>query len=129
MSTFKGIICYNVDMMVDLKLSVSETLAEKIQPLGSWLPTVLELSLVGFQTQAIKVASDIIAFLSTSPTPETVLTYQLPTVHIERTQRLLALNKAGLLDQAEQLELDELEKIEHIIIMLKTSVLQQTIQA
>ncbi|MEM7113268.1 MAG: hypothetical protein AAF614_12610 [Chloroflexota bacterium] len=112
-------------MMVDLKLSISETLAQKIEPLTPWLPTVLELSLVGFQTRATRVASDIISFLSSNPTSKAVLDYQLAPIHQERTQRLLELNKAHLLGADEQLELDELEKIEHIIIMLKASTLQQ----
>ena len=111
--------------MVDMKLTVPATLAKRIQPLATWLPTILELSLVGFQTQATKVASDIIAFLSTNPTLEAILAYQLPEPHIEHTQRLLALNKAGMLSKDEQLELDELEKIEHIIIMLKTNTLHK----
>jgi len=34
-------------------------------------------------------------------------------------QRLLALNAAGQLGEAEQRELDELAHIEHIIVMLK----------
>ena len=112
-------------MMVDLTLSVPEALAEKIEPLTPWLPTVLELSLVGFQTRATRVAADIIRFLSTKPSSKAVLDYRLAPIHQERTQRLLELNKAHLLGADEQLELDELEKIEHIIIMLKAGTLHQ----
>ena len=36
-----------------------------------------------------------------------------------RLQLLLALSRAGLLGEIEQRELDELEKIEHIFIMLR----------
>jgi len=37
-----------------------------------------------------------------------------------RLRRLLALNEAGYLSEAENAELDELQRLEHIIIMLKT---------
>jgi hypothetical protein len=42
-----------------------------------------------------------------------------------RLQRLLALNDAGLSGEEEQRELDELQHIEHIIILLKMRVAEQ----
>jgi hypothetical protein len=50
--------------MVQMTMHVSEELAERLRPLGSWLPTVLELSLVGFQTVAAATATEVILFLS-----------------------------------------------------------------
>jgi len=105
--------------MVDVTVQVSDDLAKRIQPIGDWLPTVLELSLVGFRTPATETASDIIEFLATDPSLEEVLDYYVSEEAQARLQRLLALNQAGMLGPAEQLELDELERIEHIMIMLK----------
>jgi hypothetical protein len=42
-----------------------------------------------------------------------------------RLQRLLALNAGGMLGEEEQLELDELQRIEHVLVMLKAQVAQQ----
>lgn len=39
-----------------------------------------------------------------------------------RVEQLLTLNKEGMLSEIEELELDELEKIEHVMIMLKSRI-------
>jgi len=111
--------------MVQMTMKVPEELAKRLRPIRSWLPTVLELSLVGFKTLATQTASEIIAFLSTNPTPQEVLDYHASERSQTRMQQLLTLHKEGLLGKSEQLELDELEKIEHILIMLKAQVAEQ----
>jgi hypothetical protein len=106
-------------------MQVSEELAERLRPIGSWLPTVLELSLVGFQTVAAATATEVVQFLSQEPTPKEILDYHVSERAQARLQRLLALNAAGLLGEAEQAELDELQHIEHIVIMLKARIAGQ----
>lgn len=105
--------------MVRMTLEVSDELAERIRPIESWLPTVLELSLVGFHTVATATATEVIQFLASDPAPHEVLAYHASERSQARLQRLLALNEAGLLGEDEQRELDEMQRIEHIIIMLK----------
>ena len=61
--------------MVQMTMDVSEELAKRLRPIRSWLPTVLELSFIGFQTPATQTASEIIAFLSTNPTQQEVFDY------------------------------------------------------
>ncbi len=111
--------------MVEMTMKVSEELAKRLQPIRSWLPTVLELSFVGFKTLAIQTASEVTAFLSTNPKPQELLAYHVSERSQTRLQQLLTLHQAGLLGEAEQLELDELEKIEHILVMLKIQVAEQ----
>lgn len=94
----------------------------------AWLPTVLELSLIGFKTPAVQTASEIIAFLSTGPAPTAVIGYTVSDRAQERLQRLLALNEAGLLSPEEQAELDEIEQIEHLMILLKAQTQEQLIK-
>lgn len=105
--------------MSALTLDIPDTLAHRIEPLKPWLPAVLELALMGLKTQAAATASDIIEFLSASPAPEQILDYHASEQSQRRLQRLLALNESGLLGETEQRELDELEKIEHLVILLK----------
>ena len=105
--------------MVQMTLNISDSLAERLQPHGAWLPTVLELTLVGCKTVAAATATEVLEFLAQNPTPEEVLAYHASERAQSRLQRLLALNTAGLLGEEEQQELDELQQIEHIIIMLK----------
>lgn len=107
-------------------MQVSNDLARRIKPIRYWLPTILELSLVGFKTPATETASEIVQFLSTNPSSLAVLEHRVSDRAQARLRRLLALNEAGLLGEMEQLELDELQQIEHIMIMLKTQIIAQT---
>ncbi|MCP5103736.1 MAG: hypothetical protein GY950_10180 [bacterium] len=111
--------------MVQMTMQVSNDLAERLEPIRPWLPTILELSLVGFKTQATETATEIMLFLSSNPSPQDVFDYHISERAQTRLRRLLALNKEGMLSEIEQLELDELQQIEHIIIMLKTQFSQQ----
>jgi flagellin-specific chaperone FliS len=105
--------------MVEITMQITDRLAQRLQPLYDWLPTILELSLVGFKTPAVQTVSEIIEFLATSPSPNEVLDYHVSERAQTRLQRLLAINAAGLASAEEQAELDEIGQIEHIIIMLK----------
>jgi hypothetical protein len=87
--------------------------------LKPWLPAVLELALLGLKTRAAGTASEIVEFLTASPAPEQILNYHASEQSQHRLQQLLALNEAGLLGEQEQDELDELQKIEHVMILLK----------
>ncbi|NIM16338.1 MAG: hypothetical protein GTO66_30330 [Candidatus Aminicenantes bacterium] len=108
-----------------MTMQVPNDLAERLQPIRYWLPFILELSLVGCKTLATETASEIIRFLSTNPSPQEVLDSHVSERAQVRLRRLLALNEAGLLGEMEQLELDELQQIEHIMIMLKTQIAEQ----
>jgi hypothetical protein len=114
--------------MVQMTMQVSNELAKRLQPIRDWLPTILELSLVGFKTLATETATEIIQFLSTKPSPQKVLEYHVSERAQSRLKRLLTLNQAGGLGEMELLELDELQKIEHIVIILKAQIAEHTQQ-
>ncbi|MBS1252973.1 MAG: hypothetical protein MAG451_02017 [Anaerolineales bacterium] len=105
--------------MVEVKMQLPEQLARRILPVRQWMPTVLGLSLVKLETPAREVAVEIIDFLLANPSPDDVMSYHASERAQARLQRLLALGEAGLLGEAEQRELDELQQIEHAVIMLK----------
>ncbi len=111
--------------MVKVTLQIPEKLAERLQPIQSWLPTIIELGLVGYRTPATETATEIIEFLTSNPTPQDVLAYHASERSQARLQRLLTLNEAGLLGEAEQRELDELQQVEHILILLKAAIARQ----
>lgn len=110
--------------MIDLTLQVPDELAERLQPIGPWLPTVIELGLLGFRTRAAAVASEVVAFLSKNPTPQEVVEFHVSDAAQDRLRRLLALNSEGLLSEDERTELDELAQLEHVIVMLKARTAQ-----
>jgi hypothetical protein len=115
--------------MVQVTMQVSEELAERLRPIGSWLPAVLELTLIGCKTVASATAAEVIEFLSRNPIPQEVLNYHVSERSQLRLQRLLTLNAAGMLGESEQQELDELQRIEHILILLKAQSAEQMQQA
>lgn len=111
--------------MVQVTVQLPAGIAERIQPLNLWLPVILELSFVGFKTLATAIATEVIEFLSSNPKPVDILNFHVSDRAQSRLQRLLTLNQAGLLGEDEQRELEELQKIEHIIVMLKARLIKQ----
>jgi hypothetical protein len=105
--------------MVQMTVQVSEKLADRLRPIASWLPTVLELSFIGFKTIAAATASEVVRFLEGGPTATEILDYHASEESQQRLRRLLTLSAAGLLGEAERQEIDEREEIEHIVVMLK----------
>jgi hypothetical protein len=61
----------------------------------------------------------ILNFLAGNPTPEQIAAFGPTPEMQERLRTLLARERAGELTGAELLELDEYERIEHLVIMLK----------
>lgn len=112
--------------MVEMTMQLPDEVADQLRPFGSYLPTVLRLTLPGFQTLATQTAREIVEFLSTKPSAQQVLDFHVSERAQTRLQRLLALNSAGMLGESEQQELDELERIEHALIMLKAQLAGQT---
>jgi hypothetical protein len=110
--------------MIELTLQVPDELAERLHPIGPWLPTVIELGLLGFRTRAAATASEVIEFLSENPSPQSVRVFHISEEAQLRLRRLLALNSEGLLGEEEQRELGELGQLEHILIMLKARLSQ-----
>lgn len=110
-------------------MQLPDELAARIRPMHRWLPTVLELSLAGFKSSAAETAAEIIEFLSAAPSNKQVLAFHVSERAQSRLDRLLTLNQANLLGEQEQLELDELEKIEHIITNLKLNLASKTLSS
>jgi len=111
--------------MIEMTMRVPDTLAPKLRRMTTWLPTVLELSLVGFKTPTAQTVAEIIGFLSEGPSPNQVAEYTVSARAQERLRRLLALNQAGLLSTEEQAELEEIEELDHLVVLLKAQAREQ----
>lgn len=108
--------------MTELTLQLPDELAERIGRSGRWAPAVLGIGLDGYGTRAAAVANELIAFLSTNPSPVAVLDFHVSDAAQDRLRRLLALNAAGMTSQEERTELEELERIEHLVVLLKVQI-------
>jgi hypothetical protein len=107
--------------MATLTLNVPDTLAERVEPFSRWLPTILEISLLGLTTPAARTASEIVTFLASNPSEQTVQDYHVSEQAQIRIDDLLEKNRKAILNENELKELDELLELEHVIIMLKAS--------
>lgn len=105
--------------MVEVTIRLPNDLANRLALIHQWLPAILELRLVGFKTPAVITATEIITFLSGNPSPDAVFHYHVSQRAQEPLRHLLPLNSAGRLSLDEERELDEIENIEHIMMMLK----------
>ncbi|NJO93185.1 MAG: hypothetical protein HC820_00305 [Hydrococcus sp. RM1_1_31] len=104
--------------MAKITLEVSDALSEQLAQVGDRLPELLALSLQQPPLPA-HIYHYILDFLTSQPTPEQILAFR-PTLEMqERLKTLLARSKAEELTPTEQRELDEYERIEHLIVMLK----------
>lgn len=113
--------------MVELTLQIPNSLAQQIQPISNWLPTIIELSVANFKSSHVKKASDeLIAFLSNNPTPEKVLKYKISEKSQNRVSDLLAKNGDGTIKSSEDKELDEWQKFNNICFHLSAQSLKLT---
>src|SRR5207248_10194011 len=65
----------------------------------------------------------ILTFLANAPSAEEIAACAPPPEAQQRLQALLDAERAGTLTSIERAELDELERIEHLVILLKSGAL------
>ncbi len=113
--------------MAKITLEIPDYLAEQLAQQGKnpsdWLQQRLPVLLEENARSSIlpaHVYCYILSFIVSNPTPQQVADFR-PTLEMqERLRLLLDRSKSGNLTPSEAAELDEYERIEHIIIMLKS---------
>ena len=65
------------------------------------------------------VYQEVYRFLVSAPTPEQIIAFRPSESTQERVRQLLAANKTNRLTSEEQVELDEFERVNHFMSMLK----------
>lgn len=104
--------------MAKITIEVSDELSEKLAQVGDRLPELLALSLQQPPLPTY-IYHYILDFLASKPTPEEMVAFRTTPEMVERLQPLVGRNKSGEITPAEQQEINEYERIEHLIIMLK----------
>ncbi|MEH1919935.1 hypothetical protein [Nostoc sp.] len=104
--------------MPRITVEVSEELSLQLAQVGDRLPELLALSL---QQPAVpaQVYRYILDFLASNPTPEQIAEFKHTPEMQERLRTLLTRSNAGELTPTELKELDEYERIEHLVVMIK----------
>lgn len=105
--------------MTTITLEVPDALADQLSQLGDRLPEVLMAGLSETTPLPAHIYRYVLDFLVSGPSPEQVAAFR-PTQEMQlRLETLLARSHAGQLTPTEATELDEYERIEHLIVMLK----------
>ena len=105
--------------MSSITIQVPDELSERLAQLGDRLPELLALSLPQPALPAY-VYRYILDFVASQPTDEQLVDFGPTPEMIERLQTLLDREAAGELTPEERIELDEYERIEHLIVMIKS---------
>ncbi len=105
--------------MAKITLDLPDQLSQQLTEIGDRLPELIMLSLQQPPLPA-RIYQYILNFLSNNPTKEEILAFRPTQEMQERLKTLLMRNDQGKLTTTEQKELDEYERIEHLIIMLKS---------
>lgn len=104
--------------MTTITLDVPDELAASLRRAGDRLPELLALSL---QQPALpaSVYRYILDFLASQPTAEQIAAFAPTPEMTERLRTLLDRQAAGDITSVETTELDEYERIEHLMILIK----------
>ncbi len=108
--------------MPTITFNVSDEIAAQLDATRERLPELLALSL---QQPAVPahIYRFIVGFLASNPTPQDLATFG-PTPEMQaRLQILIERGRTGDLTAMEQAELDEYERIEHLIVLIKSRTL------
>ena len=113
--------------MARITIEVPDSLAERLAPVRDRLPEVLAHGLDQLSPVPNEVYRYILQFLASNPSPGDIRAFRPAPQMQERISELLEKNRSNRLTPAESAELDEYERIEHVIRMLKIRSL--TVQA
>jgi hypothetical protein len=104
--------------MATITLEIPEELSSQLDAARDRLPELLALSLQQ-PPLAAHIYRSILDFLASNPTPEQIAAFSPTPEMQERLHILLARSKADALSPTEHAELDEYERIEHLMVLIK----------
>lgn len=105
--------------MTTVTLELADDLAENIAAVRHRLPEIIVLGLNKLSPLPTQVYAYILSFLASGPTPEQLMEFRPTPEMKDRLDVLLDKSRSDTLTELERQELEEYERIEHIVIMLK----------
>jgi len=105
--------------MTTITIEIPDELSEQLSAENGRLTELLELSLRHPPLPA-QVYRYVLDFLASRPTPAEIAAFRPTPEMIERRGMLVGREHAGEITPAEKTELDEYDRIEHLVVMLKT---------
>lgn len=121
------LLCLDEAPMATLTIEIPDDLMDQIAPVQDQLPDLLRRCLHPLALPA-QVYRYVFDFLASQPTPDQIANFRPTSDMQDRMGYLLTQSKADALTSLEAQELDEYERIEHLIVLLKTGNLIQRSQ-
>jgi hypothetical protein len=109
--------------MATVTIEIPDELSDLVAQAGDRLPELLAQSLKE-PTLPAHVYRYVLDFLASRPTPDQVAAFGPTSEMIDRLRMLLGQESRGEITPAEKAELDEYERLEHLIVMIKSGALQ-----
>jgi hypothetical protein len=106
--------------MAQITLDLPEDLAQAVSQHADRLPELLSQALTQPALPA-HIYRHILEFITSGPTPAEIANFHPTPEMMARLQVLLEQNQLGTVSAAATQELEEFERIEHLIVMLKSS--------
>jgi hypothetical protein len=114
--------------MATMTIEIPDELSVKLHRIQDKLPELLALSLHQPAIPA-SIYRMIVQFLAGQPTPAQIASFHPTPEMQQRLAVLLSRSQAGTLTVDELAELDEFERIEHLVVMLKAGSLPYVMRA
>lgn len=109
--------------MATVTIEVPDDLSELVRQAGDRLPELLVLSLKE-PTLPPHVYRYVLDFLASRSTPAQVASFGPTPEMIDRLRTLIRRESSGEITPTEKAELDEYERLEHLMVMIKSGNLQ-----
>lgn len=109
--------------MIELTIQVPDNLADELTSVEDRLPEILAYGLNQLTPIPNHVYREVLNFLISQPAPEELMKFAPAEKIQSHVSELLEKNRAGTLTSAEEIEMDEYLRINHLVTMLKTRTL------
>lgn len=109
--------------MATVTIEVPDELSELVAQAGDRLPELLAQSLRE-PTLPAHVYRYVLDFLASRPTPEQMAAFAPTPEMVARLRTLLGRESEGEITPTERAELDEYERLEHLMVMIKSGSLK-----
>jgi hypothetical protein len=107
--------------LMELTLTIPDELAMRLGPISDRLPQILELGLREMDADCGDFAglADVLEVLASLPSPSEVLALRPSSALQQRIETLLSKNRSGGLSEAEQVEWQQYQYVEHLVRVAK----------
>ena len=102
-----------------MTIELPDDLAQRLEPERERLAEIIERGLRQGWSEGAGLAREVISFLARGPRPAEILLFRPSHVFVERSRELLWKSKQEALSPAEEAELDEMLRLDHLVTLIK----------